>query len=150
MKFYQSIIHKNYHDGHIETDQHVISLIPEYTAKNFLLPNFTTPVSGTLREVLDNSNKTIDKISLNGLGMTNGESGGVYTMLKTVLEVSQDYTVFNYITPRPQKYLKSQDRTIVTGPGLMPAPKSVNPWNIKEKLSAQLETLCRGSSNLEY
>ena len=39
-------------------------------------------------------------------------------MLKTGLEVAQDYTVFNYVPPIPQKDLNSQDRTIVSGPGM--------------------------------
>ena len=33
--------------------------------------------------------------------------------LRTGMEVAQDYTVFNYRPPRPQKYVKSQDITIV-------------------------------------
>ena len=53
-------------------------------------------------------------------------------ILKTVLEVDQDYTIFNYGPPIPQKDLKSQYRTIVTGPGMKPAPKFVLPWHSKD------------------
>ena len=59
------------------------------------LTNFTTPVPGTLREVLDNDTTTRDKSYLNGLNMTKGESGGVSMMLKTGMEVAQHYNVFN-------------------------------------------------------
>ena len=69
--------------------------------KHFLKPNFTTPVPGTLREVLDNDITTREKIYLNGLGMTKGESGGIYMMMKTGMEVSQYYNVFNYGPPIP-------------------------------------------------
>ena len=41
-------------------------------------------------------------------------------MLRIGMEVDQDYTVFNYVPPRPQKDLKSQDRTIVAGPEVKP------------------------------
>ena len=57
--------------------------MPEDTEKQFEFPNFTTPVSGMLREVFDNGTTTRDKISLNGLGTTQGEYGGVSMMLKT-------------------------------------------------------------------
>ena len=43
-------------------------------------------------------------------------------MLKTVMEVAQYYIVFNYGPPIPQKYLNTQDRTIVSGPGMNPEP----------------------------
>ena len=33
-------------------------------------------------KVLDNENETRDKTSLYGLGVTKGESGGIYMMLK--------------------------------------------------------------------
>ena len=46
-----------------------------------MLPNFTTPVSGTSMEVLENDTTTRDKISLNDLGMTKGESVGVSLIL---------------------------------------------------------------------
>ena len=63
--------------------------------KNFALPNFTTTLLGTLGRVLDNDNITKEKSYLNGLGMTRGKYGGVFMMPKTVMEVNQDYTVFN-------------------------------------------------------
>ena len=69
-----------------------------------MLPNFTTPVSGTLREVLDNDTTTRDKIYLNGLGITIDESGGVSVILKTGMEVEKYYTVFNY---EPQYHRKT-------------------------------------------
>ena len=74
----------------------------------------------TLRGFLGNDTKTREKNYLNGLGMTKGESGGVSMMLKTGMEVAQEYTVFNYGPPRPQKYLKPQDITIVAGPEVKP------------------------------
>ena len=43
--------------------------MPEVVANHFGLPNFTTPVTGALMEVLENENTPIDKISVNGLGM---------------------------------------------------------------------------------
>ena len=45
---------------------------------NFELPKFNDSVPRTLQEVIDNDTKTRDKMSLNGLGVTKGESGGVY------------------------------------------------------------------------
>ena len=56
---------------------------------HFVLPNLTTPVPGTLREVLDKNTKTREKIHPNGLGMKKGESGGISMMTKTGMEVSQ-------------------------------------------------------------
>ena len=70
-------------------------MIPEDTAKNFAFPDFTTPVPGTLREVLENYTTPRDKISLNGLGMTKGKYRGVPMMIITGMEVAQDYTVLN-------------------------------------------------------
>ena len=78
-------------------------MIPEDIAEHFALTNNTTPVIGTLREVLDNDTKPIDKIYLNGLGTTEGKSGGASIMLKTGMEVAQYYTVFNYGPPIPHK-----------------------------------------------
>ena len=54
-------------------------------------------------------------------------------MLKIGMEVAQYYTVFNYRTPIPQKYLKSQGRTIVDQPEIKPAPISFLPGKSKEK-----------------
>ena len=38
--------------------------------------------------------------------MIKGKSGGAIIMLKIGMEVAQYYTVFEYGTPRPHKYLK--------------------------------------------
>ena len=54
-------------------------------------------------------------------------------MLKTGMEVDQDYTVFNYGSPIQQKELKYEDRTIVSGPGKNPAPQFCLPGHRKEK-----------------
>ena len=86
-------MHNIYHGVHIETDHHVICSMTEDAAKQFAFPNFTTPVPGTLRKVLDNNTTTRDKFYLNGLGMKKGESGGVSILFKTGMEVAQYYTV---------------------------------------------------------
>ena len=78
-----------------------------------MVKHFTTPVTGTLRGVLDNDITPRDKISLNGLVMKKGKSGGASMMLKTGMGVAQYCTAFNYGTLRPKKYLKSQDIKIV-------------------------------------
>ena len=70
--------------------------MPEDVAKHFFFPNFTTPVPGTVREVIDNDTTKRAKIYLNGLDMTKGESGSAYMMIKTGMVVAQYYTVFNY------------------------------------------------------
>ena len=70
-KDYQGVIHNTYHGEHIETYQHVICSIPEDVAKQSVTPNFTTPILGILREVLDNEMAPRDKISLNGLRIKN-------------------------------------------------------------------------------
>ena len=101
-KYYQGIIHNTYHGGNIETYHHVLCSIPEDMENHFVLPNFTTPVPGTLRKVLDKDTTTREKGHLKGLNMTKGESGGLYMMIKTGMEVSQYYTVFNYGSPIPQ------------------------------------------------
>ena len=59
-------------------------------ANHWLFANVATPVLGTLREVLDKDTTTRDKNSLNNLGITKVEFGGVSMMLKTVMEVAQD------------------------------------------------------------
>ena len=41
--------------------------MPEEVAKNFALPNFTTPMPEALRGVLDKDVTPRDKFSLNGL-----------------------------------------------------------------------------------
>ena len=109
-------------DGHIETDHHVILLITEDVAKHFVLSNLTTLMSGTLREVLENCITPRDNISINGLGIKKSKAGGLYTMLKILMEVDQEYNVFNYGPPIPHKDLKSQGRTIVAQAGMKPAP----------------------------
>ena len=88
----------------------------EEVAKHFAFHNLTTPVTGTLREVLDNYTTPIYNIFLNGLGIKKCKSGGASMMMKTGMEVYQDYTVFNYGLPRPQKDLKSQDITMISRP----------------------------------
>ena len=82
---------------------------------NSALPNFSTSLPGTLIEVIYNFTTTRDNISLDGLEMTKVKSGCAHMMLKTEMEVDQDYTVFNYGPQRPQKDLKSQDRTTLAG-----------------------------------
>ena len=107
--------------------------MPEDVENHFLLPNSTTPMTGTLREVLDDDITPRDKVSLNGLGMTKGKSGGLSMMLKTGMEVAQDCTIFNYRPPIPQKYLKSQGRIIVAEADIKPAPKNPS-GHSKEKI----------------
>ena len=87
-------------------------------AKHFVFPNFTTPLTGSIRGVLYNDTSTRDKIPINGLGMTKGESVIVYIMLKTGTEVAQDRTFFNKVPSIPQKDVKFQYRTIVAGTGV--------------------------------
>ena len=82
-------------------------MIPEDVASPYAFPNFSTLVSGMLREVLDNDNTTRDIFLLNGSGITKGKSGGVSMMLKTGMEVAQYYTILNYGPPIPPKYLSS-------------------------------------------
>ena len=67
----------------------------EDALKHFAWPNFTYPLSGTLRAFLDNSNTTRDKFYLKGLGVTKGESGGVAMMLKIEMKEAQYYNIFN-------------------------------------------------------
>ena len=79
----------------------------ENVTKNLVFPNFTTPMSGTLREVLYNDIVSRDKIFLHGLGTTKVKASGLSMMLKTGLELSKYYNIFNYGPPIPQKYLNS-------------------------------------------
>ena len=58
-------------------------------------------------------------------------------MLKTVMEVAQDYTVFDYVPASPQKDLKSQGRTIVAQPGMKLAPKFLLPEHRKEEIGKE-------------
>ena len=101
--------------------------MPEEMSNHFAFPDFATPVSGTLREVLDNDTTTREKSYLNGLVMKKVVS----MMLKIGMEVAQYYTVFNFVLPSPQKYLNAQDITTVAGPGMKPAPKTFSQGTTK-------------------
>ena len=94
-----------------------------------------------LREVLENCTTTRNKFSLNRLGVKKGEYGGVSVMLKTGMKVSQHYTVFKYVPPRPQKDIKSKYRTTVTGPEVNLAPIFL-PGNSKEKFGKENLQMC--------
>ena len=111
-------------------------------ANHFSFPNFTTPIPETLMEVLDNGISPRYKISLNGLVITKVKAGGLSMMLKTGLEVAQDYNVSNYRPPIPQKYLNLQDRTIVARPGIKPSPKYFLPGHSKEKVGKDPPPKC--------
>ena len=76
-------------------------MMSEGTANNFVLPKFTASGPVTSTEFIINDTTTRYKFSLNGLGVTKVEYRGVTTMLKTVMEVAQDYTVLNYGPQRP-------------------------------------------------
>ena len=82
---YQVIVHNTYHGGKIETYHHFICSMPEDISKHFALPNFTAPVSETLKEVIYNFTTTRDKFILNGLGVTKVKYGGVSVIMKTVI-----------------------------------------------------------------
>ena len=58
-------------------------------------------------------------------------------MLKTGIEVAQYYTVFIYGPQLPQKDVNYHDRTIVTWPGVNPAPKFVLPGNREDKFGKE-------------
>ena len=88
-KDYQGVIHNTYFGGHIETDHYFMCLIPEDVENKFALPNVTTPVTGTLMEVLENGNTPRDKISLNRLGMKKVKCVNASMMLKRGMEVDQ-------------------------------------------------------------
>ena len=64
-------------------------------------------------------------------------------MLKTVMEVAQYYTVFDYGPPILQKDLKSQNRKIVEGLGMKPQPKCVLPCHSKEKVGNEIPQISR-------
>ena len=93
-KNYQRVINNTHNIGNIKTYHHFICLIPE-------VPKFTALFTGTLREIIVNDTTTIDKVSLNWLGVTVCEFRGVYMMLKIGIEVERDYTVFNHRPPIP-------------------------------------------------
>ena len=116
--------------------------MPEDMAKHFPFPKFTAPSPGTLSKVLDNEITPRDKISLNGLGMKKGKAGGLSMMLKTGMEVDQDYTVFKYGPPSPQQVIKSQGRAILAQAGMKPAPKFVLPGHNKEEIRKEPPPIC--------
>ena len=62
--------------------------MPEYEAKQFLFPNFKTPITGTLKEVLENYTKPRNKISLNELVTTKYKYVSAYMILKTGMELA--------------------------------------------------------------
>ena len=95
-------------------------LMLEDADKYFSFPNYTTPVSGTLKEVPENDITTRYKISLNDFVITKDESGGVYTIFKLEWKWL-DTILFQLHTQRPHKYANPQDRTIVAGTGVNPA-----------------------------
>ena len=72
------------------------------------LKNFTSAVSGTLREVLDNDTTTRDKFTLKGFRVTKGRFGCVDIVLKTGMKLAQYYSAFNYGPPILQNNIKSQ------------------------------------------
>ena len=109
----------------------------EDAAKQFAFPNFTTPVLWTVRGVLGNNITPREKFYLNGLGTIKGEYGGVSMVMKTGMEVDQDKKKIDCVPPIPQKYLNSQYRTIVAGPGMNPAPKFILPGHSKEKVGKE-------------
>ena len=70
---------------------------------HFVFPKFTSSYPGTLREGIYNDKTTRDKISLNWLKVIKFQSISVSMMMKTVMEVTEDCTIFNYGPPRSQK-----------------------------------------------
>ena len=75
--------------------------MPEDMESHFEFPNFTTPIPGTLREVLYNDITPRDKISFNGSGMTKLKVEGLFMIMETGMEVAQYYTFLNYGRPSP-------------------------------------------------
>ena len=55
-------------------------------------------------------------------------------MMKTGMEVTQYYTIFNCGPPIPQKELNPQDRTIVAGARMKPVPIFFSQGTSKIKL----------------
>ena len=66
--------------------------------------------------------------------LTKGESGGVSTMPKILMEVAQSCNIFNYRPPRPHNDVKFQYRTMVAGPEVDLASNFVFSGNSKEKV----------------
>ena len=58
-------------------------------------------------------------------------------MLKTGMEVSKYYTVFNYIPSRIQKDINPQDKIIVVGPGVYLAQTFFLPGKNKKKVGKE-------------
>ena len=58
-------------------------------------------------------------------------------MPNLAMKVTQYYTFSIYGPPRPQKDVKSQDRKIVAGTGVKPAPNVFLPGNSKEKFGKE-------------
>ena len=76
------VIYNIYHGGNIETSHHVLFLMPEDVANNYVLPNFAIPGLGALRGVLDNYITTRDQMSLNGLWVKKLQSMKLFVMLQ--------------------------------------------------------------------
>ena len=70
-------------------------------------------------------------------------------MLKTGMEVAQYYNVFNFVPPRPQNNVNSQDRNIVAGTGLNLAPKCFLPVSSKQKVGKETPPNLLLMDNLE-
>ena len=70
-------------------------------------------------------------------------------MMKTGMEVSQYYTVFNYRPQIPQKELNTQCIKIVAGTGMKPEPKLVPPRHRKEKVGNETPPYALIMDNLE-
>ena len=87
-----------------------------------------------LREVIEIDTTIRDKNAFSGLGMTKHKSGRVSVMMKTGMEVSQDYTVFNYGPSIPHKYVNHQERKKVPGLGVKTALRFVLPGNSNDKV----------------
>ena len=90
-----------------------------------MFAKFITSGNGMLRKVLDNDTTTRNTISLNGLGVTKGQSTSVYVMLKTGMVLSEDHTIFNYGTTILHKGLKYKDRKVVVRPRVNKTPTFV-------------------------
>ena len=106
-------------------------MIPEVVTKYFALPRFTSPGPGILREFIDSGTTTRDKTSLNISGLVKGSSVSGSMIPKTGIEVEEDCTISNYVTPIPHKGMKSKYITIVAGKGVKLELAFAIPGNIK-------------------
>ena len=61
----------------------------------------------------------------------------------------QDYTIFNYVPPIPNKKVKYQDKTIVTRTGVISAPNFIIPGNSKNKVGKEIPPYQFLMDNLE-